>query len=75
MPPCQCDLRQPPRSIRALGLYNFVTGLLCWAASLIAGLLWATSLARVFALAAGLSAVAIALLFGLKPAGGPSAPP
>jgi len=60
-------------AFRAVGLYNFVTGLYL-AASLIAGLLWATSPALVFSLAAGLSVVAIALFVGLKPVRGASNP-
>jgi len=63
---------QPDRRASAIGIYNFVTGLLYLPASLIAGLLWATSPELVFSLAAGLSMVAIALFVRLKPARGTS---
>ena len=60
---------EPERRASAVGIYNFVTGLLYLPASLVAGALWATSPALVFTLAAALSALAIALLVGLRPAG------
>jgi len=59
---------EPERRASAVGIYNFVTGLLYLPASLVAGLLWATSPTLVFSLAAGLSAVAIVLFAWLKPA-------
>ena len=65
---------EPERRASAVGVYNFVTGLLYLPASLVAGALWTTSPPLVFSLAAGLSAVAIALFAGLKPAGKPSVP-
>ncbi len=60
---------EPERRASAVGIYNFVTGLLYLPASLLAGALWATSPTLVFSLAAGLSAVAIGLFAWLKPAG------
>jgi MFS family permease len=62
---------EPERRASAVGIYNFVTGLLYLPASLVAGVLWATSPTLVFSLAAGLSAVAIGLFAWLKPAGHP----
>lgn len=58
---------EPERRASAVGIYNFVTGLLYLPASLIAGALWATSPALVFSLAATLSAMAIVLFARLKP--------
>lgn len=66
---------EPERRASAIGIYNFVTGLLYLPASLVAGLLWASSPTRVFSLAAGLSAVAIGLFAWLKPAGQPATAP
>ena len=60
---------EPERRASAVGIYNFVTGLLYLPASLMAGALWATSPTMVFSLAAVLSGVAIALFAGLRPAG------
>jgi len=65
---------EPERRASAVGIYNFVTGLLYLPASLVAGVLWATSPAVVFSLAAGLAAIAIALFAGLKPAGAQAVP-
>jgi MFS family permease len=59
---------EPERRASAVGIYNFVTGLLCLPASLVAGVLWATSPMLVFSLAAGLSAVATSLFTWLMPA-------
>ncbi len=59
---------EPERRASAIGIYSFVTGMLYLPASLIAGLLWATSPTLVFSLAAGVSAVAIILFVALKPA-------
>lgn len=59
---------EPERRASAIGIYNFVTGLLYLPASLVAGALWASSPTLVFSLAAGLSAIAIALFAGLRPA-------
>jgi len=66
---------EPERRASAVGIYNFVTGVLYLPASLVAGALWATSPTLVFSLAAGLSAVAIALFAWLKPAREPFTPP
>lgn len=63
---------EPERRASAVGIYNFVTGVLYLPASLVAGALWASSPALVFSLAAGLSALAIALFVGLRPARGSS---
>ncbi len=63
---------EPERRASAVGIYNFVTGLLYLPASLVAGVLWTSSPTLVFSLAAGLSAAAIALFAWLKPASGPS---
>ncbi|CAN5277311.1 MFS transporter [soil metagenome] len=60
---------EPERRASAVGVYNFVTGLLYLPASLVAGALWATSPTLVFSLAAGLSALAIALFVVMRPAG------
>ncbi|MDI1260826.1 MFS transporter [Aquabacterium sp.] len=59
---------EPERRASAVGIYNFVTGLLYLPASLIAGALWAKSPVLVFSLAAGLSAMAIVLFAVLRPA-------
>jgi MFS family permease len=66
---------EPERRASAVGIYDFVTGMLYLPASLAAGALWATSPSLVFSLAAGLSIVAIALFAGLKPAGEQPATP
>jgi MFS family permease len=59
---------EPERRASAVGIYNFVTGLLYLPASLVAGALWATSPALVFSLAAGLSVISIALFARMSPA-------
>ena len=59
---------EPQRRATAIGVYNFVTGTLYLPASLVAGGLWAFAPASAFALAAGLSLVAIAVLGALRPA-------
>jgi MFS family permease len=64
---------EPKRRASAVGIYNFVTGVLYLPASLVAGVLWGSSPTLVFSLAAGLSAVAIGLFAWLKPAGRPPA--
>jgi MFS family permease len=66
---------EPERRASAVGVYNFVTGVLYLPASLVAGALWAASPTLVFLLAAGLSAIAIALFAGLRPAGKQPTPP
>ena len=63
---------EPERRASAVGIYNFVTGLLYLPASLVAGALWATSPLLVFSLAAGLSITAIGLFAVLRPACAPS---
>ncbi len=52
----------------AIGMYNFVTGVLYLPASLIAGALWLLNPAGAFLLAAALSVAAIAAFLYLKPA-------
>jgi MFS family permease len=59
---------EPERRASAVGIYNFVTGVLYLPASLVAGVLWGSSPTLVFSLSAGLSAVAIGLFAWLKPA-------
>lgn len=59
---------EPERRATAIGVYNFVTGIIYLPASLIAGALWATHRADVFFLAAFLSIAAIAVFVILKPA-------
>ncbi len=59
---------EPERRATAIGVYNFVTGIIYLPASLIAGALWAAHRADVFFLAAFLSLVAIAVFVILKPA-------
>ena len=60
------DIEQERRA-SAIGLYNFVTGLLYLPASLIAGALWQVHPASAFLVAACLSLVALAALVGLRP--------
>ena len=57
---------EPERRASAIGVYNFVTGLLYLPASLAAGAVWAVAPQRAFLLAAALSALAIAV-FMLRP--------
>ena len=59
---------EPERRASAMGVYNFVTGLLYLPASLIAGGLWSTAPGLVFGVAAGLSMAAIGLFVLLRPA-------
>ncbi len=66
---------EPERRASAVGVYNFVTGMLYLPASLLAGALWAASPSLVFSLAAMLSVIAIALFAGLRPAGEQPNPP
>jgi len=65
---------EPERRASAVGIYNFVTGLLYLPASLVAGALWANAPTLVFLLAAALSTIAITLFAALKPAGQQSRP-
>jgi len=66
---------EPERRATAIGIYNFVTGLLYLPASLIAGALWTVSPALAFGLAAGLSLAAIAGFAVLRPAEPLASPP
>jgi MFS family permease len=59
---------EPERRATAIGVYNFVTGVIYLPASLIAGALWAVHPGIVFILAAFLSLVAINALVVLRPA-------
>jgi MFS family permease len=59
---------EPERRATAIGLYNFVTGIIYLPASLIAGALWAVHPNVVFILAAFLSLVAINAFMFLRPA-------
>jgi MFS family permease len=56
------------RRATAIGLYNFVTGVIYLPASLIAGALWAAHASAVFILAAFLSLAAISAFLFLRPA-------
>ena len=58
---------EPHRRATAIGVYEFATGLVYVPASLLAGLLWLVSPAAVFALATGLSVLAMLLLVRLQP--------
>jgi MFS family permease len=60
------DLEREHRA-SAIGLYNFVTGLVYLPASLMAGALWLLSPASAFAVAAGLTGAAMAAFLVLKP--------
>ena len=59
---------EPERRATAIGVYNFVTGVIYLPASLIAGALWAVHPNVVFILAAFLSLVAINAFVFLRPA-------
>ena len=59
---------EPERRATAVGVYNFVTGLLYLPASLAAGALWAISPSYAFALATLFSLMAIASFITLHPA-------
>jgi len=65
---------EPERRATAVGAYNLVTGLLYLPASLVAGALWASSPGLAFALAAGLSLVAMGVFVAVRPAGGQRLP-
>lgn len=60
------DLEQDRRA-SAIGLYNFVTGLLYLPASLLAGALWLLHPASAFLLAAGLAFAALTVFFLMRP--------
>ena len=66
---------EPERRATAMGVYNFVTGLLYLPASLVAGALWALAPDLAFAGAAALSLVAIAVFAWLRPAFSPGQEP
>jgi MFS family permease len=59
---------EPERRATAVGVYNFVTGVLYLPASLVAGALWAISPPWAFALSALLSLAAIVTFWVLRPA-------
>jgi len=59
---------EPERRATAIGVFNFVTGVIYLPASLIAGALWAAHPSIVFVLAAFLSLVAITAFVSLRPA-------
>ncbi len=59
---------EPERRATAIGVFNFVTGVIYLPASLIAGILWAAHPSIVFILAAFLSLVAITAIMFLRPA-------
>jgi len=58
---------EPERRASAIGVYNFVTGLIYLPASLMAGALWLLHPASAFIVAAGLAFLAIAALLALRP--------
>ncbi|MDR3479286.1 MAG: MFS transporter [Burkholderiaceae bacterium] len=58
---------EPDRRASAIGVYNFVTGLIYLPASLIAGALWLLHPASAFFVAGGLAFLAIAALLALRP--------
>lgn len=58
---------EPERRATAVGIYNFVTGLLYLPASLVAGALWALAPSLAFALAAALALVAMAVFALVRP--------
>lgn len=60
---------EPDRRATAVGVYNFVTGVLYLPASLVAGLLWTVSPSLAFAMGTVLSSIAIVVLCRLRPTG------
>lgn len=60
---------EPERRATAIGVYNFVTGVIYLPASLIAGALWGVHPSIVFSVAAFLSLAAITAFVWLRPAG------
>lgn len=58
---------EPERRASAIGVYNFVTGLIYLPASLIAGALWLLHPASAFFVAGGFAFLAIAALLALRP--------
>ena len=63
---------EPERRATAVGIYNFVTGLLYLPASLVAGALWALAPSLAFGLAAALSLAAMLVFSHLRPAAVPT---
>lgn len=59
---------EPERRATAIGVYNFVTGMIYLPASLLAGALWLLHPAVVFGVAAALSLTAIVVFIHLQPA-------
>lgn len=59
---------EPERRATAVGVYNFVTGVLYLPASLVAGALWVVAPSRAFAVAAALSLAAVVVFVALRPA-------
>jgi len=59
---------EPERRATAVGVYNFVTGLMYLPASLVAGMLWAVSPVAAFAVSATLSVAAMAVFVLMRPA-------
>lgn len=60
---------EPERCATAIGVYNFVTGLLYLPASLVAGALWSVSPSLAFTLAVALALTAMVFLAVLRPPG------
>jgi len=58
---------EPQRRASAIGLYNFVTGIIYFPASLIAGALWLRQPVSAFLFAAGLALAALVLFAFLRP--------
>lgn len=61
---------EPERRATAVGVFNFVTGLMYLPASLVAGALWTVAPALTFALAAGVSLAAMAIFAVVRPVKG-----
>ena len=61
---------EPERRATAVGIYNFVTGLMYLPASLAAGALWTVAPALAFSMAAALSLIAMAIFAVVRPAKG-----
>lgn len=59
---------EPERRATAVGVYNFVTGVLYLPASLVAGALWVVAPSLAFAVAAALSLAAVVVFVALRPA-------
>ena len=57
---------RPERRATAVGVYNFVTGVLYLPASLVAGMLWAVSPNTAFAVSAALSVAAMAIFLLMR---------